>query len=283
MKIRNQERTISIDTLSQTGEISNVNGKILIMVHGSCMNDSQWTRDEHNHGLALAEKSGHSLLFLHYNSGRHISSNGKDFSELLEMLIETWPVPVEEITFICHSMGGLVSRSAYYYGQLSDKEWTKYCTKMIFLGTPHHGAPLERIGNYLDTVLHTIPYTTPLSRIGKIRSAGVTDLRYGNITDEDRQSKDRFELTGDQRIIIPLPDEVECFTIAGVTGKISDKPSFRKAGDKLVSLNSALGIHKDAEKTLEFKKANTWISEETTHSDLLSNQNIYKKLVSWLS
>lgn len=282
MNLRNQDRTILMDTVSKAKEITNVNGKLLIMVHGSCGNDFQWNQEDHNHGIALADKFDKTALFLHYNSGRHISSNGKDFNELLETLFNTWPVPIKEITIIGHSMGGLVMRSAYHYGQLNNEGWIKHCKKMISLGTPHHGAPLERIGNYLDTLLHVIPYTTPISKLGKIRSAGITDLRYGHVVEEDWKDRDRFELSGDQRNIVPLPEEVECFAIAGITGKTSDKPSILKSGDKMVSLNSALGIHKDIEKSLKFKKSNTWISEETTHSELLSNKNVFNQLASWL-
>ncbi|NNF34273.1 MAG: alpha/beta hydrolase [Saprospiraceae bacterium] len=282
MNLKNQDRDTSIDASSQACELRNVKGRILIMVHGSCGNDFQWNQEDHNHGIALAEKFDKTALFLNYNSGCHVSSNGKDLNKLLERLIYIWPVPVEEITIISHSMGGLVTRSAYHYGRLNDNGWIKHCSKMVFLGTPHHGAPLERIGNYLDTILHVIPYTTPISKLGKIRSAGITDLRYGHVVEEDWKDRDRFELSGDQRNIVPLPDGVECFAIAGITGKTSDKPSIRKSGDKMVSLNSALGIHKDPEKSLEFKKKNTWISEETTHSELLSNKYVFNKLASWM-
>lgn len=106
-------------------------------------------------------------------------------------------------------MGGLVSRSAIHYGQQQQKLWTKHLKKIIFLGTPHHGAPLEQAGNFLDVILEAIPYAKPFARLGKIRSAGVTDLRYGNLLDEDWQNNDRFKMQGDQRKNISLPEQVE--------------------------------------------------------------------------
>lgn len=87
-------------------------------------------------------------------------------------------------------MGGLVTRSAIYYGE--KQYWQKHLKKVVFLGTPHHGSSIERIGNYLDLILKTIPYARPFAKLAKIRSAGVTDLRYGNIVDEDWLNKDRF-------------------------------------------------------------------------------------------
>ena len=218
---------------------------------------------------------------MHYNSGLHISTNGQNFDELLESLLLHWPVPVEELIIVAHSMGGLVSRSAQFYGQKNKRTWTRYLKKIVFLGTPHHGAPLGRAGNYLDAILELIPYTKPFARLGKIRSAGVTDLRYGNLLDEDWQGNNRFEVQGDQRQYVPLPEEIECYSIAADNGIETDS-SIRFIGDKLVSVKSALGQHKKADKNLHFVKENTWISYESTHMDLLSNPKIYDKIKEWL-
>lgn len=284
MQFRYQGKVISLDRESLKMSYPAINGKILLLVHGSCMNDRQWTRKEHNHGLALAEELHQTPVYLHYNSGRHISTNGQDLNALLEKLIVQWPVPVEELTILAHSMGGLVARSALYYGQQQQASWTKHLRKVIFLGTPHHGAPLEKAGNYLDVLLEAIPYTKPFARLGKIRSAGVTDLRYGNLLDEDWQHNDRFKLHGDQRQSIPLPEQVACYSIAGITGKTADPGSSPwLGGDKLVGVKSALGQHKDPAKSLLFKKENTWVAEETSHSDLLSKPDIYSKIKAWMA
>jgi hypothetical protein len=102
---------------------------------------------------------------------------------------------------------------------------------------------LEKTGNYLDFILESTPYAKPFARLGKIRSAGVTDLRYGNLCDEDWQNKNRFALKGDQRQIIPLPQRIDCYSIAAVIGKASDSLSNRLLGDSLVDIKSALGQH----------------------------------------
>jgi triacylglycerol esterase/lipase EstA (alpha/beta hydrolase family) len=140
------------------------------------MNDVLWTRKEHNHGIALAKELGKTPIYLHYNTGRHISSNRQNFNKLLEQLVLEWPVPVEELVIIGHSMGGLVTRSALHYGQQQNKTWPNHLKKIIFLGTPHHGASLERTGNYLDVILQSSYYTKPFAQLGKIRSAGITAL-----------------------------------------------------------------------------------------------------------
>jgi len=282
MQFRYQSKPVSIDRNSIESAYPASNGKIILMVHGSCMNDLQWTHNEHNHGLALAEELGSTPLFLHYNSGRHISHNGQDLSELLEKLMQNWTVPVQELLILAHSMGGLVARSAIHYGQLHSKTWTKQLKKVVFLGTPHHGAALERIGNYLDTALALTPYARPLAPLGKIRSAGVTDLRYGNITDEDWQDYDRFEIHGDQRKYIPLPEDIMCYSIAAAIKKEEEAGSSKRLGDRLVSVSSALGQHKDPTKSLHFNAENTWVAYDTSHSDLLEKSDVYEKIKSWL-
>lgn len=282
MQFRYQSNTIPLDSRSLKETYPNSNGKILVMVHGSCMNANQWTRKEHNHGVALAKELDKTPIYLQYNSGRHISSNGQSFNALLESLVLHWPVPVEELVIIAHSMGGLVTRSAVHYGHEQEKTWTKKLKKIVFLGTPHHGAPMERIGNYLDVIMESIPYTKPFARLGKVRSAGVTDLRYGNLVDEDWQGVKRFEIQGDQRQHIPLPKWVACYSIAAVTGKETDLKSVQSLGDRLVDVKSALGQHKDLKKNLNFRKENTWMAYEHTHLDLLNHPKTYAKIKAWV-
>ncbi len=282
MQFRHDAKAIPLNSKSIKKAYPTINGKILLMVHGSCHNDIQWTRKEHNHGTILAEELNKTAIYLHYNSGRHVSTNGQEFNELLEELIQHWPVPVEELIILAHSMGGLVSRSAFHYAQQQEQSWIKKLKKIVFLGTPHHGAPLEQAGNFLDVILEAIPYAKPFARLGKIRSAGVTDLRYGNLLDEDWEDSDRFKMQGDQRKSISLPEQVDCYSIAGVVGKKTKSISSKVLGDNLVSVKSALGQHKNPSRDLNFKKKNTWIAYESSHSELLSNPKIYTKIKSWL-
>lgn len=282
MQFRHGGKTIPLDSESLTKVYPTINGKILLMIHGLCMNDLQWTWEGHNHGKTVAEASDKTPIYLHYNTGRHISTNGQELDSLLETLVQQWPVPVEELVIIAHSMGGLLSRSACYYAHEQQHTWTQHLKKIVFLGTPHHGAPLERAGNYVDVILEAIPYAKPFARLGKIRSAGVTDLRYGSIVDEDWQGTDRFEMQSDQRQHIPLPDQVSCYSIAAVVGKATESVSSQLLGDNLVPVQSALGQHKNPDKSLAFKQENTWIAYESNHMNLLSNADVYSKIVGWM-
>ena len=282
MQFRYQSKVLQIDKKSVQESYPNCTGKILLIIHGSCMNDIQWTRKNHNHAEILSEELQKTPIYLNYNSGKHISTNGKDLNENLEKLIENWPVPVEEIVIIAHSMGGLVTRSAIYYAEQNQNNWIPHLKKVAFLGTPHHGSPVERIGNYLDLVLASVPYLKPFASLGKIRSAGVTDLRYGNLIDEDWQHFDRFKLKGDQRKHIPLSTEIEFYSIAAVIGKENSKSKTKILGDTLVDVKSAFGQHKNTDKNLLFKNEHTFIAFENNHLDVLSNPKITEKLKGWL-
>ncbi len=256
-------------------------GKIALMVHGSCMNDLQWNRQGHDHGAALARDLGYYPVYLHYNTGRHISHNGRELAGMIEELLSRLPQPIE-LVIIAHSMGGLVSRSACHYGKTADHSWLNHLQKMIFLGTPHHGAPLERAGNWIDTLLDISPYSAPFSRLGKIRSTGITDLRYGNILDEDWEGRDRFDCSGDHRVAVPLPDGLQCYTIAATTKKESSRLGDHLIGDGLVTSNSALGRHKNADRTLNFPESHQWIARNMNHLDLLNQPEVYETIKLWL-
>jgi len=258
-------------------------GKLLVLAHGLCMNDLQWNRGGHDHGAALARDLAYTPVYLHYNSGLHISINGHEFSNQLEHLMRQWPVPLEELTILCHSMGGLVTRSAVHSGEAAGHEWPRHLKNIVFLGTPHHGASLERGGNWVDAILPISPYTAPLARLGKIRSAGITDLRYGSLLDEDWEGNDRFERTGDQRRPVPLPADVACFAMAATTGEKSGDLKDHLAGDGLVHVDSALGRHPHPAMDLAIPEDRQWTVYGISHFDLLSRPEVYVKIREWLT
>lgn len=283
MHFRQQHQVIPLTKTGLKNTFPNNSGKILLLIHGSCMTDWQWTRLEHNHGEALGKALDYTPVYLNYNSGLHISTNGQELAKQLEQLVDNWSVPVTELTILAHSMGGLVARSAVYYGQQQQRSWVASLQKMLFLGTPHHGAPLEKMGNYLDSLLAATYYTKPFAQLAKIRSAGVTDLRYGNITDDAWQQYDQFKRNGDHRPAISLPTDVECFSIAAMVGTTADTKIARLRGDNLVSLSSALGQHEQTERTLQFAETHTWIAFEHNHLDLLSSPQVYEQLRQWMN
>jgi pimeloyl-ACP methyl ester carboxylesterase len=256
--------------------INQNNGKLVIMVHGLCMNDLQWCREGHDHGAQLANELCMGAIYLHYNTGRHISDNGKQFSDLLESLVNLTDKKLE-INILAHSMGGLVSRSAFNVAQDSGSKWPSGFNKLVFLGTPHHGAPLEKAGNWLDLILGSHSYTVPFARLVKVRSSGITDLRYGNVQQSDWSTTDRFEFSGDQRLPLPLPKNVPCFAVA----TSADKSENYALGDGLVSVKSALGEHQNPVFDLQIPEHRKWTATNINHMQLLSDPKVYQILKTW--
>ncbi|MDE2417498.1 MAG: alpha/beta hydrolase [Burkholderiales bacterium] len=264
-------------------------GKVLVLIHGLCMNDLQWHSHAEDgtpvdHGSVLAAALGYTPVYVRYNTGLHTSENGHLFSQQLEQLVAHWPVPVSEITVVAHSMGGLVTRSALHSARAGgSRRWPGLLKNIVFLGTPHHGAPLERAGNLVDLVLGSTPFTRPFARLGQLRSAGITDLRYGHVLDTDWQGHDRFRHKPDARTPLPLPEGIACFTVAATVAGARSALAERLVGDGLVPLDSALGRHDDPERTLVFAKPSQWVVYRVNHLELLSSPLVSQKLVEWLT
>ena len=280
MRLRVGGKALTLERTALRAAFPGATGKLLVLVHGSCLNDRQWTRRDHDHGEALARDLGYTPLYLHYNSGLHISTNGRAFAALLDQLAAAWPVPITELAMLAHSMGGLVARSACHVAEAERLAWREQLRAMVFLGSPHHGAPLERGGNWIEGLLGVSRYSAPFARLGQIRSAGVTDLRFGNVLDEHWEGVDRFANGGDPRTALTLPDGVACYAIAAT---LATAPSDSLPGDGLVPVDSALGRHARPELTLRFPESHQWIGFGLTHLDLLDSPAVYARLRAWLA
>jgi len=283
MRIRSAGRALPREREDIAAALPEAGGRLALLVHGLCKADWDWTRHRHDHGMELSARLGFTPVYLFYNSGRHISVSGRELAAALEALIAQWPVPVEELAIVGHSMGGLVARSACHYAEQAGHDWRRLLRKMIFLGTPHQGAPLERIGVRVDAALAKIPYAAAFGRIGKVRSAGITDLRYGALLDEDWRDRDRFALDGDRCRPVPLPEGVACFAIAATTAATPHAATDRWFGDGLVPVPSALGEHDDPALRLDFPPERKWIGTGLNHFDLLSRRDVCDRIVDWLT
>ena len=282
MRLRSGGRPLELDAEALRVAFPQATRKLLVLVHGSCMSDRQWNRQGHDHGAALARDLGFAPIYLHYNTGLHVSENGRAFAGLLEELVAAWPTRIGGLVLLAHSMGGLVARSACHFGEAEGHAWRRRLRALVCVGTPHHGAPLERGGHWIDLLLGVSRYSAPLARLGKIRSAGVTDMRYGNVLDEHWRGRDRFAHRRDDRVPLPLPLGVRCYAIAGTTAA-QGAAAGRRRTDGLVPVDSALGMHARPELTLGFPEAHRWIAHGTNHVELLSRPEVYAKLRSWLS
>ena len=118
-----------------------LSGRVIILCHGLCLSHLSWkVSGENNLAKALMYSLPSStVLYLNYNTGRRISSNGRSFAQVLQDLVENNP-DITQIDLVGHSMGGLVSRSALFYGKEQGFSWVKRVSNLVTLGSPHHGA-----------------------------------------------------------------------------------------------------------------------------------------------
>ena len=261
-------------------------GRVLLMVHGLCMNDLQWQTlyqgEPVNHGEQLANALGYQPLYVRYNSGLPIAQNGQALALLLEQLLTHWPGDLKEITIMGYSMGGLVARSACHHAGVAGLTWPAHLANLIFLGTPHHGAPLEHAGHWLEQLLPATAYSEPFVRLARLRSAGIKDLRHGKVI-ETIAPPDPAVPMRDPREALPLPCGVNCYAIAATTAAKRSLLADRLIGDGLVPLRSALGQHNEARHQLAFLPAHTLIVYRTSHMALLASPQVGQQLLRWLS
>ena len=265
------------DALRQS--VADPSDVLVVRVHGICMHDGQWGREQ---AAALAEGLGATDLAARYNSGRHISETGRDLDAALAALVDGWPVAVRRLVIVGHSMGGLVARSAVQAAQEAGRDWLGRDVSLVTLGSPHHGAPLERLGNAVDRLLGATRWSRPFARIGQVRSAGVTDLRWGTVRDHDWAGQDRFASGRDVRSPTPLPPGVAVYAVAAVTG---DRHALRDqtVGDGLVPLDSALGRHADPAFDLALPPGRRWVATGLSHFDLTHDPAVTAQMLAWLA
>jgi pimeloyl-ACP methyl ester carboxylesterase len=280
MQLRHGGEPLELTHPALSDALPRATGKLLVLIHGLCATERRWTRDGHDHGAALARDLGYTPVHVRYNTGLHISTNGRLLAAQLERLAAAWPVPLDEIVLLGHSMGGLVARSACHAGEVAGQAWRARVRSLITLGSPHHGAPLERGVHELDLLLGISSYSAPFRSLGRIRSAGITDLRYGGVLDERQQRDDRFAQLEEPRRPLPLPAGVNCYAIAGT---LATARATRPRGDGMVPVDSALGRHPSKALTLGFPESHCAIIPATGHLDLLSSHAVYATLHAWLS
>ena len=281
MQFRQNGEALMLNKEALASAIPNATGKVLVLIHGLCMNDRQWTMARpdgtlHDHGAELQTDLGYTAVYLRYNTGLHVTENGKAFAAALDALMGAWPVKLKELAIVAHSMGGLVTRSACHYADENVLAWRKHLKKIVFLGTPHQGAPLERGGHWIDIILGATPYASPFAKLGKVRSTGITDLRYGSVTENDEHAGRK------RHALLPLPAKVKCFAIAGTTGQQCGDLQDRLLGDGLVPLASALGEHEDPTLSLNFPMDRKVTLYSTNHMQLLSAAPAYEAVKTFL-
>jgi pimeloyl-ACP methyl ester carboxylesterase len=283
MQLRRRGRPVEMTAAAIAEAFPEATGRIAVFVHGWCMTERSWWRRPRDgeaarpYGARLRSDLGFTPVYLRYNTGLHISDNGKTLTGLLDQLQTLWPVPVEEIALIGHSMGGLVVRSACHYGTEQQHGWPDKVRHVVCLGSPHLGADLEKGVNAASWLLARLPETRAVSGFLNARSAGTKDLRYGALLDEDWSDCDPDEFLHDRCHEVPfLPHAVYHF----VATSAGPGPLGVALGDRLVRPASASGVGRS--RRVPFEPDHGLTLTGLHHFDLLNHAAIYAKLCDWL-
>jgi hypothetical protein len=292
MTIRVDGRAVPPETAALREAFPGATGRLAVFLHGLTETEDSWCYGAERHhgdrtvtyGSRLRRDLGLTPVYLRYNTGLHISENGRALDALLGALVDAWPVPVQDVVLIGHSMGGLVARSALHQaagGTPDAHGWTSLVRDTVTLGSPHLGAPLERGVHRLTAQLTRFPETRPLARLLTLRSVGIKDLRRGTLVEADWTGRDLDALTPGEHTHVPLHDGARHFVVLAT---LSRNPEGRVAdllGDLLVPPRSASGDTGDDDR-LAFLPDHVHRIGGLHHFDLLDHPLIYARIRTWL-
>jgi triacylglycerol esterase/lipase EstA (alpha/beta hydrolase family) len=285
MAVRVDGRGMSLDADALEAAFPAATPRLVVFLHGLMETELSWHRGaaegREGYGARLERDVGCTPVYVRYNSGLHVSDNGRALDELLAGVADAWPVEVGEIALVGHSMGGLVCRSACYQASERGERWVGLVRHVVSLGTPHMGAPLSQGVHLASAALARLPETRPLSAFLRRRSAGIRDLRQGSLVDEDWKDSDPDALRAAACKEVPLLDgATHCFVAATVTSS-PRHPVARLIGDWLVLEPSAAG--RSRTRRIPFEAEHGMHVGPAHHFALLNHPVVYERLHEWLA
>lgn len=243
---------------------------LILFIHGLCMNEACWNHPAQAEFIDWAgPRLDAQVRTLRYNTGRHISDNGRDLADLLAGMV----LP-SRLILIGHSMGGLVARSALHQARERGDAWVERLSHLACLGSPHQGAVLERLGNQANRLLGATPYSRPLMRLGNLRSDGIRDLRFGYVIEEQWRDRPLDEPRPHGKV--PLDPKVRQLFLAGSISGEGQQPA---RGDWLVQVDSGLGLRLYQDAPYLTRR----LLYRLGHMAMLEDPRTYACLKEWLS
>jgi hypothetical protein len=275
---------ISANSVSLARAFPQPTTRLAVLLHGLGETERCWLRETSDDGTVnglgdLLEASSFTPLLVRYNSGRHVSDSGVDLAALLEEIVECWPVAVEELALVGSSMGGLVVRAAIHAGQAAGHRWAGLARNVVTIGAPHLGAPLEKGAHLMTRGLRLAATTRPLGEFIDSRSAGVKDLRFGAIREEDWNGADTDSLLGGGFDDMPLPEGVEQHFVAAVVTADPAHPLGLLVGDLMVRVGSGTG--RGPRRRIE--ASNVRVLGGRHHFRLLHDRDVHHQVRDWLT
>lgn len=265
-------------------------GKICVLIHGLCCSEANWTLSattqdsgDISYGSLLQAELGYTPFYLRYNTGLPIADNGKGFATLLNDLALAYPVPIDEMVLIGHSMGGLVIRSACEYGTGHKNRWVKKVKRVFYLGTPHEGADLEKFAHMAAATLTAVPnpITKVIGDVLNLRSRGVKDLRHGLPLTVEKNEVDVPVLSQVKRKAISWLAHARHYLVAGTLTEDPQHVVTLLLGDALVKLPRARGQAQSKDTSALLPSENIKIFPKVHHMGLAHDPAVYQQIKQW--
>jgi pimeloyl-ACP methyl ester carboxylesterase len=300
--------------------------KTVVYIHGLMGDELIWqtgfgdAAGSRRYGPRLAEETHTRALYLRFNSGLHLSENGRELHRLLTELVTTWPDAIGKLVLVGHSMGGLIIRSAGYYAARSaslneelrmkneelggehqttaaddssfliphsslSETWLVHLRSVFLIGTPNDGSWLEQNSHFTARLLERINLfpTRFLSKALNQRSNGIKDLRYSILVDEDWQDAHANDLTPPRTPVPPLPG-VQYHILMGSWLRATRPSALREYfGDGLVGHGSARGhaTFGDEAALPAGSSVRTAVFSQQHHGGLLTHPEVFQYLKQW--
>lgn len=253
-------------------------GRVVVLVHGLIETERCWLGRDGEPGLreALEISPEVTPLDIRYNTGRRVSDNGSRLASLLEDVHSSWPVPVESVVLVGHSMGGLVIRSACATARAAGQRWIDDVSDVVTLGTPHRGAPLEKGTNIVAWGLGLVAETRPLADALNVRSAGIKDLRFGAIAEDDWGGFDPDALLRNSVGDHPLPPDIDHHFVTGVMTSDPNHPVGVVMGDLVVRPASGTGGR-------QLAPTNVVVLGGLRHYEVLGDPAVIDRVMGWVA
>ena len=282
LAIRRKGRPVPAEPEAVAKAFPDATPHIVVFLHGLMETEHAWRYGgEETYGARLKRDVGATPVEVRYNTGRHVSENGRSLADELEALVAAWPARVDRIALVGHSMGGLVARSACHQAAERGDRWVRKVRHVVSLGTPHMGAPLEEAVHVVAAGLTALPETRPFGNFLRRRSAGIRDLRQGSLVDADWRDCDPDALRARACEEVPLLEgATHCFVSATVTRE-AGHPVGRLFGDCLVLVPSASG--RSRTRRIGFRDEDGLHVGGASHFALLRHPRVYEQLKTWLA
>jgi PGAP1-like protein len=265
MAVRVDGRDVGLTADGVRAAYPGATGRVVVLLHGWCEDESSWGRGRDVVGTTYAEslaERGWTPVLLRANTGLGLRANGAALTALLQRLTRAWPVPVERIALVGHSMGGLVLRAAADVVDDCDDHWVDRVTDVVTLGTPHLGSPVAGGVGTGSRVLGLLPESAAFGRVLDWRSVGVHDLVHGLAQD-----------------VPPLP-HARYRLVAATLSRSTRHPVGAVLGDGLVRSASAHGRGRSFEL---FPGADVLHVGGAGHLELLNHPRVHDALHAWLA